>query len=203
MKGQGLNRKASEVMNTGVITASRGSNANILVRQMLTGHFSGMPVVEDDGEVVGVVSEFDVLKAFRLGKDLTLLKAEDIMSSPPVCVVEEASLLHVLELMTEHRIIRLPVVRNRKLVGMISRPNIMSQMVDVTVPMAHVLPVCYWCERVCDDIQSETNNEIWCDLAEYLKRHGITSTEVTFSPKFCPTCAPIIQNLMKRQPSSP
>lgn len=203
MEGKGLNRTASEIMNPRVITASRGTNANILARQLLTGQFSGLPVVEEDGEVVGVVSEFDLLQALLEGQDLSLLKAEDIMNTPALCVTEESPLLHVLKLMIEHRIIRLPVVRNRKLVGMISRPNILSQMVDVAGPATHVLAVCYWCERVCDDIQSQPNQEIWCDLAEYLQRHGVTSTEVTFSPKFCPTCAPVIKHLMEGSTPAP
>ncbi len=120
------------------------------------------------------------------------------MSTPPVCVVEDAPLLHVLKLMRDHRIVRLPVVRNRKLVGIISRPNILSQMVDLTVSMAHVLSLCYWCERVRDDILSRPDQDIWCDLSEYLDRHSITSAEVSFSPKFCPSCAPVVKNLMRR-----
>jgi len=197
MNGKGLNRTASEIMNARVITASRGTNANILARQLLTGQFSGLPVVEEDGEVVGVVSEFDLIQALLEGKDLSLLKAEEIMNTPALCVTEESPLLHVLQLMIEHRIIRLPVVRNRKLVGIISRPNILSQMVEKVGSATHVLSVCYWCERVRDDIQSKPNQEIWCDLAEYLQRHGLNSTEVTFSPKFCTTCAPIIHKLMR------
>jgi len=203
MKGNGLNRPASEVMKTSVITASRGTNANILMRQLLTGQFSGLPVVEEDGEVVGIVSEFDILKAYLEGKDLSLLKAEEIMSTPALCVTEEAPLLHVLKMMVEHRIIRLPVVRNRRLVGMISRPNIMSQTIDTSRPMTHTLAVCYVCERVCDDIESQPGQEVWCDLSEYLQRHGMTSMEVTFSPKFCPTCAPLIHKVMGTSASNP
>lgn len=202
MGENGLNRTASEVMNPRVITASRGTNANILARQLLTGQFSGLPVVEEDREVVGIVSEFDLIQALLEGKDLSLLKAEEIMNTPALCVTEESPLLHVLKLMMEHRIIRLPVVRNRKLVGMISRPNILSQMVDSGEPTTHQLAVCYWCERICDDIESQPNQEIWCDLEEYLQRHALTSTEVTFSPKFCTTCAPIIHNLMGGSTSS-
>ena len=197
MEGKGLNRTASEIMNPRVITASRGTNANILARQLLSGQFSGLPVVEEDGEVVGVVSEFDLIQALLEGKDLALLKAEEIMNTPAVCVTEESPLIHVLQLMIEHRIIRLPVVRNRKLVGMISRPNILSQMIGPAGSVTHVLSVCYWCERVCDDSQSQPNQGVWCDLEEYLQRHGVTSTEVTFSPKFCLTCAPVIKHIME------
>jgi CBS domain-containing protein len=197
MGENGLNRTASEVMNPRVITASRGTNANILARQLLTGQFSGLPVVEQDGEVVGIVSEFDLIQALLEGKDLSLLKAEDIMNTPALCVTEESSLLHVLQIMIEHRIVRLPVVRNRKLVGMISRPNILNQMVDVAGPVTHVLAVCYSCEQVCDDIQSKPHQEVWCDLPEYLQRHRVNAMEVTFSPKFCPTCAPVVKRLME------
>ena len=200
MREDGINQTAADVMNPRVITASRGTHANILVRHLLTGQFSGLPVVEEDGEVVGIVSEFDLLQALLDGKDLALLKAEEVMTTPALCVVEDTPLLHVLKLMTEHRIIRLPVVRNRKLVGMISRPNILSQLVGVVASPTHMLAVCYWCERVCDDMLSKPGQEVWCDLTEYLQRHEINAIEVTFSPKFCPTCSPIIHKLM--EPSS-
>jgi CBS domain-containing protein len=196
MTMNGLNKTAHDVMNTGVVTTTRGTSAEVLARQLLFGQFSGLPVVEEEGEVVGVVTEFDVLEALVKGKDLTNLKAEEIMSSPPVCVTEETPVLHLLQIMLEHIIVRLPVVRNRKLVGIISRPNVLSMMMISPAPTARILPLCYWCEKVCDDQRSRPGEEVWCDLQEYLHRHNINSADVNFAHRYCPECLPRVNALM-------
>jgi CBS domain-containing protein len=93
--------------------------------------YSGLPVVDEKGVVIGVVTEFDLLKAMHQGKDLQTVKAEDIMSKPPVCVQEENSIEEVIAKMTEHHIIRVPVVReDGRLVGLIARADILSHMIE-------------------------------------------------------------------------
>ena len=92
--------------------------------------YSGLPVVDDKGKVIGVVSEFDLLKAIRDGKALEQVKAEDIMSKNPICVSENTPVEEVIDLMMKHNIIRVPVVRNDNLVGVISRCDILSSIVE-------------------------------------------------------------------------
>jgi CBS domain-containing protein len=126
-----MKKTARDFMTPSVITASRGTNGQVLARQLLSGLFSGLPVIEPDGEVVGVVTEFDLLKAFKEGKDLQLIKAEEIMTVPPLCINEDTTLEVTIQTMIEHRVTRLPVVRNRRIVGVVSRANILTQLVDV------------------------------------------------------------------------
>lgn len=199
MGGSGLNKTARELMNPRVVTASRGTNVEILARQLLSEQLSGLPVVEPDGEVVGVVTEFDLLKALQGGKDLKSLKAGEIMTTPPLCIVEDTSLVQILQKMIDHKVIRLPVVRNRKLVGVISRADILSQLVDWNAPMTQVLPLCYWCEKVRDDIDSQPGQGIWCDFHVYLQRYQMNSHEVSFTNVFCPTCSPLVKSFMSEQ----
>jgi CBS domain-containing protein len=89
-----------------------------------------VPVIEPGNHLVGIVSEFDVLKALAKGQDLQALKAEDIMTSQPVTVEETATAEMVINQMIEHQIIRIPVVRDDRLVGMISRTDLMNQLID-------------------------------------------------------------------------
>ena len=70
------------------------------------------------------------LKALAKGQDLQALKAEDIMTSHPVTVEETATADMVINQMIEHQIIRIPVVRDDRLVGMISRTDLMNQLID-------------------------------------------------------------------------
>ena len=121
---------AKDIMNKIVTAAKKNTIGRDLVIKLLSGMYSGLPVVDDKGKVVGVVSEFDLLKAIRDGKALEQVKAEDIMSKNPICVSENTPVEEVIDLMMKHNIIRVPVVRNDNLVGVISRCDILSSIVE-------------------------------------------------------------------------
>ena len=121
---------AKDIMNKIVTAAKRQTIGRDLAIKLLSGMYSGLPVVDDKGKVVGVVSEFDLLKAIRDGKSLEQVKAEDVMSKNPICVSENTSVEEIIDLMMKHNIIRVPVVRNDNLVGVISRCDILSNIVE-------------------------------------------------------------------------
>lgn len=122
--------KARDVMNKRVTAATPRAIGRDLARQLLSGMYSGLPVVDANGIVIGVVTEFDLLTALREGKDLQTVKAEEIMGQPAVCVEEEDPIEAVIAKMTLHHIIRVPVVRQGKLVGIIARADILSRMIE-------------------------------------------------------------------------
>ena len=122
--------KARDVMNKRVTAATLRAIGRDLALQLLSGMYSGLPVVDANNDVLGVVTEFDLLKAVQDGKDLQTVKAEEIMGQPAVCVEEDDSIESVIDKMTTHHIIRVPVVRDGKLVGVISRADILSRMIE-------------------------------------------------------------------------
>ena len=196
MRNPIMQKIARDFMTPRVITASRETNGQVLARQLLSGLFSGLPVIDPNGEVVGVVTEFDLLKAFREGKDLQFIKAEDIMTVPPLCIHEDTTLEVTIQKMIEHRVTRLPVVRNQRIVGVVSRANILAQLVDAGFQTQHVVALCYWCEKVQEEPDSHIGDGIWCDLDAYLERHHLFSQDLSFMHTFCPTCAPQVKKLM-------
>ena len=121
---------ARDIMNKIVTAAKKNTIGRDLAIKLLSGMYSGLPVVDDKGKVVGVVSEFDLLKAIKEGKKLEQVTAEDIMSKNPICVSENTPVEEVIDLMMKHNIIRVPVVRNDNLVGVISRCDILSSIVE-------------------------------------------------------------------------
>ena len=121
---------AKDIMNKIVTAAKKNTIGRDLAIKLLSGMYSGLPVVDDKGKVVGVVSEFDLLKAIKEGKKLEQVTAEDIMSKKPICVTENTPVDEIIDLMTKHNIIRVPVVRNDNLVGVISRCDILSNIVE-------------------------------------------------------------------------
>jgi CBS domain-containing protein len=123
--------KARHVMNRRVTAATPRAIGRDLALQLLSGMYSGLPVVDGRGKVIGVVTEFDLLKAVREGKDLQTIKAEEIMSRTVVCAQEEDTLDDIVAKMTEHNIIRLPVVgEDGKLIGVIARADILSRLIE-------------------------------------------------------------------------
>ena len=121
---------ARDIMNKIVTAAKKNTIGRDLAIKLLSGMYSGLPVVDNKGKVVGVVSEFDLLKAIKEGKKLEQVTAEDIMSKKPICVTENTPVDEIIDLMTKHNIIRVPVVRNDNLVGVISRCDILSSIVE-------------------------------------------------------------------------
>ena len=131
MKAAQLKMTAREIMNPKVMAATRRAVARDLALQLLSGMYSGLPVVDErDGQVIGVVTEFDLLKAAQEGRDFHTLKAEDIMSPVPICVEEDATVEQIIKTMTEQNIIRILVVRKGGLVGIIARADILSQLIE-------------------------------------------------------------------------
>jgi CBS domain-containing protein len=112
--------KVQDVMNRHVTAATPGAIGRNIALQLLSGNYSGMPVVDANHTVIGVVTEFDLLKAVRAGKDLRTITAEDIMERIPICVEDDDAIERVVAKMTTHGIVRVPVVRGGKLVGVIS-----------------------------------------------------------------------------------
>ena len=125
-----LNAKAREVMDSRIVTANRQTTGREIAVQLLGELESGMPVVGSNQQIIGVVTEFDILRAMQDGKELDRVKAEEIMSAPPIVVEEETSINEVLTLMRKYRILSVPVVQEGKLVGMIFRRTLLKHLVN-------------------------------------------------------------------------
>ncbi len=125
-----LQMKARDLMQTRMVAVTRQYSARDLSILIHSGTSSGVPVIESGNHLVGMVTEFDVLKALVDGKDLHGLKAEDVMTPNPVTVEEGATAEEIVNHMIKHQIIRIPVVRDGKLLGMISRTDLFNHLID-------------------------------------------------------------------------
>jgi len=91
---------------------------------------SGMPVADRTGKVMGVITGGDILAVLTEGKKLEAMTAEDIMSKDPVTVDIGATMAEVMKLMNEEGILRVPVTNRGKLVGIISREDIIRAVLE-------------------------------------------------------------------------
>jgi diguanylate cyclase (GGDEF)-like protein len=117
--------KIKDIMVTPVVTVEKNTPLPEVIHKLMKGAFTGMPVVNTKGAVVGIVTELDILKALDDGATLALLKASDIMSSNPLTVTIETPIYEVIKILITKHVLRLPVTNNGRLVGIISRRDIL------------------------------------------------------------------------------
>ena len=89
-----------------------------------------MPVAERDGKVLGVVTEADIVYCLVDGNQLENVAAADFMTSPPVTVDVDTTLEEVMRTLQERRIVRVPVTKEGKLVGIISRRDVIQAVLE-------------------------------------------------------------------------
>ena len=120
--------KAGQIMQKSVFAVTPETSVRDIAHQLVSKGISGMPVVERDGTVRGIVTEADILRVQAKGKQLEALTAKDIMSAEPIAVDGETPVEEVKILLMEYHILRVPVVEAGKLVGIISRRDIIKSM---------------------------------------------------------------------------
>jgi len=117
-------------MQKPVLATTMRASARDVAAQLLRNEFSGMPVAERDGTLMGVVTEADILRVLGEGKALETLTAADIMTEKPATVDLEAPITEVIQILQEHRILRVPVTERGRLVGIISRSDIIRAVLE-------------------------------------------------------------------------
>ena len=104
-----------------------------LAGAMSEGGFGSVPILAKDGKLVGIVSEFDLLKAIEEGKDLEKVTAGEIMIKDPITVTRKTLAMEIVHLLQEKHLIRTPVVDDSgKLVGVVSRRDIIQGYLRAT-----------------------------------------------------------------------
>ena len=139
--------KVSDVMNRDVVVVSRHMPLKDVARVLVNRHFSGVPVVDDEGEVLGVVSEADIIVKERgpgsatsiFGRALELdtwgdkhdaRRAGDAMTAPAVTIGPQRTVADAASLMLDRGVNRLPVIdADRKLLGIVTRADLVRAFV--------------------------------------------------------------------------
>ncbi|HDZ48150.1 hypothetical protein LCGC14_0026140 [marine sediment metagenome] len=146
--------QAIDIMTPKVVSVGPDAEVREIAQLLLNHHISAVPVVDEEHRVIGIVSEGDLMRRVKNDEDhgrswwLTLFtggksdsdyvkshgrKAHEVMTPNPMTVEENTPLHTIARLLEKHRIKRVPVVRDGKLVGIVSRANLLQGMANAAV----------------------------------------------------------------------
>jgi CBS domain-containing protein len=145
--------RAHQIMTRPVITVAPETTIIDAANLMLQRHVSGLPVVDATGKLVGIVSEGDFIRRseigtqrkrgrwlkFILGPGKTAAdfvhehgrKVDEVMTKQPLTITEDTALAEVVDLMERNNVKRLPVIRGDKVVGIVSRANLLQAVASL------------------------------------------------------------------------
>jgi CBS domain-containing protein len=121
---------AGEIMQKPVLATTAKASVRDIATQLVVNGFSGMPVADRDGTVLGVITEADIIKALVEKKPLETLVASDIMSSKPATVDINTPVEDIMKVLQEHHIVRVPVTEHGKLTGIVSRSDLIKVVLE-------------------------------------------------------------------------
>jgi CBS domain-containing protein len=176
--------KAADVMTRNVVSVKPEMTVLQAARMMLQHHISGLPVVDDDGKLVGILSEGDFLRRRetaterRRSRWLEFLmgpgkiaseythshgnKVAEVMTQDVATVAEDAPLEAIVELMERRRIKRVPVMHGHTIVGIVTRSNLMHAMVS----LARATPKeAQGDATIREQLQAEMERQQWAPIA--------------------------------------
>ena len=114
-----------------MVVAKENTNAEQISSRLLAGEFNGVPVVDDNGAVIGIVTALDILRAIQGGKKLNTMLARDIMTPNPSVVKKDTSIEEIIRVLVEKEIVLVPVVEdNNKLIGVVARLDILREKLN-------------------------------------------------------------------------
>ena len=135
--------KASDIMTLGAATIGPDASLSQALRIMIDHRISALPVLDDNRQLLGIVTEGDFVRSGVLAIDKLLLKGGhdrekvlgsrtvgEIMSRDPITISPEASIQEVVKLMERHTLKLIPVASNGEALGIISRVDLLRMLIE-------------------------------------------------------------------------
>ncbi len=186
--------RARDVMTPDVVTVAPDTTVEDIAALLLERHISAVPVLDAAGEIVGIVSEGDLLHRHETDTErhrswwLALISlpqdlahdyvkshgrhARDVMTENVITVGEETPLGDIATVLEDRRIKRVPVVRDGKLVGIVSRANLLQALVarGVGEPAPSATDDRAIRKRIVEELAKETGARV--DLVSVIVEDG-------------------------------
>jgi CBS domain-containing protein len=122
--------EAKDIMTTQVVCIRKDTPIFEAIRMMANNNITGIPVVDDDLILVGMLSEQDVLRLLHTYDDEKDRTVNDFMTQPAIHFEENEPLLDVCYCLRDNSIRRVPITSNGKVTGVISRSDILKRILQ-------------------------------------------------------------------------
>ena len=127
-----------------VVTIMPNESVSVAIQKLAEHDRGSIPVCNDKGELVGIITERDILrKCFAGSGDFVNKKIRDVMTKQVATAITEDDLDHAIDIMKKKRIRHIPIVDEKKVVGMISMRDLLGFQYEETkaeIRYAHLLP---------------------------------------------------------------
>jgi len=129
--------RTCDIMKSRVVTVEKGTRITEAIEMLVKHNFTGLPVVDKRNQVVGIVSEKDVLSlAIRTQERLydpeqEDMRVEDFMTKDVVTIEATESLAALCSCLLKNKFRRVPVVLNNELVGIVTRRDVISHIFNI------------------------------------------------------------------------
>lgn len=122
--------KAFDLMSIDIEAAKEDAQVTEIGTRLILRSINGMPIIEDNGKVIGILTIIDILRAIRNNINLDTLKAKDLMTKNPIIINQEKDMLQIIDIMDKEGIEMIPVVdeeNNDRIIGVVSRKDIIEE----------------------------------------------------------------------------
>ncbi len=123
--------RARDVMSTNVISVKKDAPIFEAVKLLVENNISGLPVVEDDMTLTGILSEKDVVDLFYQNEKAENKTVNDYMTDPPVHFEENSALVNICDFLRKNIFRRVPVTSDGKLIGIISVKDVLNSVLQL------------------------------------------------------------------------
>ncbi len=120
-------KKVSEIMTRKVITLQPTMRLTEAIKILLAHNLSAVPVVDDQHNLIGIISEYDIMNSAFSG-NAAETTVEEVMRREVMTFDPDADISALVNCCARHRIHRMPVVEGRKVVGVISRRDVLREL---------------------------------------------------------------------------
>ena len=124
-------RTLGEIDGTNGLRFQPEETALSIALELLSSHTSGAPIVNDAGNYVGFVSEFDLLGAIQSGQDLSKVTAEKLMNKDHYVADESTTIADAIQLMKEKHLLNIPVMKQGQVAYSITRHDLLRARIGL------------------------------------------------------------------------
>ncbi|GAB1721333.1 MAG: CBS domain-containing protein [Nitrospira sp. CR1.1] len=124
-------KTVGQIVGTNQTLVNRNQNAMEVAADLLATHTPGAPVVDDAGQYVGFISEFDFLKALDSNVDLNQVTVDQIMIKQRIIVTANTSIDEAVRIMEEKHLLNLPVERDGAIVYTLTRHDLLRARIGL------------------------------------------------------------------------